>query len=127
MGGKRSCFRRSPRAGCSGTGGSGGKINPSDRFAGDGKARGRGARGHTSGFDAISKTTGRVAAHAAWGVRLILTTGGLRKYKIEIEINRKLAVHTPSTPEVKVHAQVRRSHATGHASSSFVFVSVPAG
>lgn len=30
--------------------------------------------------------------------RLPLTTGGLRKYKIAIEINRKLAVNTPSTP-----------------------------
>jgi hypothetical protein len=44
------------------------------------------------------KVNGKSGAHAAWGVRLILTTGGLRKYKIEIEINRKLAVHTPSTP-----------------------------
>jgi len=34
----------------------------------------------------------------AFGPRLALTTGGLRKYKIAIEINRKLAVHTPSTP-----------------------------
>jgi hypothetical protein len=46
------------------------------------------------------RTQGIQEADSAFpsGLRLTLTTGGLRKYKIAIEINRKLAVPTPSTP-----------------------------
>lgn len=39
----------------------------------------------------------RYGGARALAPRLPLTTGRLRKYKIAIEINRKLAVHTPST------------------------------